>query len=166
MENGAVCGVHRVGAVNAARADDADGRLLLFHRANLHGAGLRAQQHVFGEIERILGVPGRVALGHIEHFKIVVVQLHLGAGNDVEAHAQKNFLQLAQHLLERVALALRGRFARQRYVDFLRGQARGERRAFQLFGAARDIGCDGLAHLVGQRADDGPFLGGKPAHLL
>lgn len=28
----------------------------------------------------------------------------------------------------------------------------GERRAFQLFGAARDIGCDGLAHLVGQRA--------------
>ena len=59
----------------------------------------------------------------IEHFKIVVVQLHLGAGNDVEAHAQKNFLQLAQHQLKRVAPALRGAAAGQRHVHGLYGQA-------------------------------------------
>ena len=46
MEEGRVRGVERIGAVDAAGRDDADGRLLLFHHAHLHGRGLRAEQNV------------------------------------------------------------------------------------------------------------------------
>ena len=36
----------------------------------------------------------------------------------------------------------------------------------KLLGAAGDIRRDGLAHLVRQRADDGPLLGRQLTHLL
>ncbi len=95
-----------------------------------------------------------------------MVKLHLRARDDVEAHAEEDFLQFAQHLLERVALAARGQPARQRDVDLLGGEARRERGGLKLLGAAGDIRRDGLAHLVRQRADDGPLLGRQLTHLL
>ena len=127
MKNRAVRGIHGVGTVYTPRADDADGRLLRLHRADLHRAGLRAQQHILGEIERILRIARGMAFGHVQHFKVVVIQLHLGARYDVKAHAEKNLLQLPQHLFERVASAARGLPARQRYVDALCLQPRGKR---------------------------------------
>ena len=87
-------GVQRIGTVYPSRADDPNGGLALFHGADLHRAGLSAQQSVFGDIEGVLGVPGRVVFGDVQRFKVVVVQLHFRAVHHVEAHAQKDLLDL------------------------------------------------------------------------
>ena len=123
MEHGAVGGVHLVGAVHPAGADHAEGGLAGEHGARLHGGGVGAQHHVVVNIEGILGIPGGVVLGNVHQLEVVVVQLYFRAAYHIEAHAQKNFFQLAQHQLKRVAPALCGAAAGQRYVHGLCGQA-------------------------------------------
>ena len=57
--------VRRVAAVAAAGVDDADGRLAREHRADLDGRGLRAQQQLRAEPERVALVARGVVLGGI-----------------------------------------------------------------------------------------------------
>lgn len=60
MEHRGVRGVGLVLAEHAAGGQHADGRLLLLHDADLHGAGLRAQKDflVVRHIERVAAVAG------------------------------------------------------------------------------------------------------------
>src|SRR5580700_1522813 len=74
-------------AVDLSRHDDAYGRLLLLHRVNLHGRGVRAQQMRLRsrwkiEIERIHHVARRVMFRDIQRLEIVIRRLDLPAFHD------------------------------------------------------------------------------------
>ena len=65
--------VRFVGAVHAAGADDADGRLARGHDARLHRRGVRAQNDVVVHIERILRVARGMVLGQVQQLEVVVI---------------------------------------------------------------------------------------------
>ena len=98
-------GVGFVGAVDAAGADDADGRLARGHDARLHGRGMRAQDDVVVDVEGVLRVAGGMVLGQVEQFKVVVVVLDLRPFDHLIAHAHENFHQLFLHGVQGVGRA-------------------------------------------------------------
>jgi hypothetical protein len=127
-----------IDAIGAARADDADRRLLRQHGAHLHRRGVGPQQHaraVFFRIEeeRVVHFPRRMAFGEIQLGEVVVVGLDIGAFGDRKSHVGEDRRQFIHHLAERMnAALLGGRLAhRQRDVDGLGGEPRVERRRFQ-----------------------------------
>ena len=95
MEHGRM-GQIRVAAIDLARSDDRDRRLLGQHGANLQGRGVGAQHHVVRDVERILHVPGRVLGRHVERLEIVVVGLDLRAGDDGEAEFAEGLADLGR----------------------------------------------------------------------
>ena len=81
-------------AVNATRADDADRRLVAFHRANLYRAGVAAQHDIAGDVllvlldeEGVLHVAGRVVGSEVQRTEYVPVVLNLGTIGDGKAQA-------------------------------------------------------------------------------
>ena len=78
-----------VHAVDAARRDDADGRLLLQHGADLHRRGVRAQEQAFAvpvrlEEEGVVCLARRMSDGEVEAREIVVVRLDIRPLGDPE----------------------------------------------------------------------------------
>ena len=107
--------VGRIGidAIGAAWADDADRRLLRQHRAHLHRRGVGTQQHARAiflgvEEERVVHLPGRMALGEIQFCEVVVVGLDIGAFGDGESHIGEDRGEFVHHLAERMNPALFG----------------------------------------------------------
>ncbi len=166
VENRRVGGVHLVGAVDPPGGDDADGRLLLLHHAHLHRRGLRAQQDVVGDIERVLRVARRVVLRHVQGLEVVVVVLHLRPLDNAEPHADENPLDFPQFGAQRVAVAELPARAGQGHVDFLPLQPARGLRLLKLLRARRKFGFDVRADFVGQLAHGRSLLGGKAAHPL
>ena len=166
MEHRAVGGVHLVGAVDAARADDADGRPAGEHGARLHGAGVRAKDDVFIHVEGVLRVAGGVVLGQVHQLEVVVIQLHLRAFHHVKAHAGEALDQLVHHQRDGVLAAHLGQGARLGDIDGLGLEGGGA-----LGGADAGLGLvhavgEPLAHLVDLRAHLRAFLRGQLAHAL
>ena len=166
MEHRAVRGVNLIGAVHAARADDADGRPAGEHGARLHGAGVRAQHDVLVHVEGVLRVAGGVVLGQVHQLEVVVIQLHLRAFHHVKAHAGEALDQLVHHQRDGVLAAHLGQGARLGDVDGLGLEGGGA-----LGGADAGLGLvhavgEPLAHLVDLRAHFGAVLRGQLAHAL
>ena len=117
--------VGRVGAVDAAGHDDVDRRLGDLHRAHLHRRGVRAQQHVLGEVEGVLRQPRRVLGRVVERGEVVVVVLDLRALEHREAEPDEDVLHLAPDLRDQVQVPdRRRRVAGQRDVDAIGRQTR------------------------------------------
>ena len=166
MEQRGVGGVHRVGAVNAARRDDADRWFFLLHGADLHRGGLGSEQNIVADVEGVLGISGRVVLRDVERLKVVVVQLDLRAGRNLKSHADDDLFELVQHDGQRVFFAQRLFLTRQGDVQRLAGKADIQRLGLQVgLGLLQHL-LDVGANLVCQLADDRPLLGGELAHLL
>ena len=123
MEHGAVRRVRLVGAVHAAEADDADGRLARGHDARLNGRGVRAQHHVVVNIECILRVARRMVLGNVHQFEVVVIQFNLRPLDRLEAHAGEDVQQLLQHDRHRMQAARRTPLHGHRHVNLFIFQA-------------------------------------------
>ena len=95
VEDGRVGGVGGVVAVHLAGDDDADGRRLLLHGADLHGRGVGAHEQAVaqglallaGDDEGVLGVARGVAGREVERLEVVVVGFDLGADADGVSHA-------------------------------------------------------------------------------
>ena len=66
-------------AVHTARTNDPDRRLLFFHYARLHTAGMRAQEpvRVFMYVESILHVAGRMIRRQVQRSEIMPVVFDL-----------------------------------------------------------------------------------------
>ncbi len=96
MKQRGMGGVYGVGTVNAAGGDYADRRFLLFHRAYLHGGSLCAKQDVVRDVKRVLCVARGVVFRHVERFKIVIVVFNFRPADNVEAHADKDFLDFTE----------------------------------------------------------------------
>ena len=111
-----------VGAVGAARRDDADAAAAATAssgsapaRCGCAAASLaapgRPSPSGAGEIEGVVHRPRRVALGDVERGEIVPVVLDLGPGRDREAQVGENLGELVHHLADRMDAALRRRRA-------------------------------------------------------
>ncbi len=102
-----------IGAVNAARRDNANGRALLFHRPDLHRAGTGAQ-HMWRAIitigavhvERVHLGPCGVVAGDVQRVEIVPVTVDLRTFGNRKAHIGKNRRDLFGDLADRVDRAL------------------------------------------------------------
>lgn len=102
----------RVGAIGAARRDDADRRLLVQHGADLHRRGVGAQHAAHGalvatgldsrQIEGVVHRAGRMRLGNIERGEIVPVGLDLRPRRDCKAQIGEDLRQFVHHLADRV----------------------------------------------------------------
>ena len=87
-----------VPSVYFSRGNDADRGRLGLHDTDLDGGGMGPQDHVIGDIERILHVCGRVVSGYIECLKIIIVQFHIGTFYDPEPHPHEYGADLSYHL--------------------------------------------------------------------
>ncbi len=101
-------GVGIVAAIDLAGNDDAHGRLLLFHGANLHGRGVRAEKkrrlRAFRQIQ-IKGihiVAHGMEFGNVQRFEIVVRRFDFGAFDDGEADRGKNIFDFLEDLADQV----------------------------------------------------------------
>ena len=151
-------GLVGIAAIGAARNDDADRRLLRQHGAHLHRRGVGAQQQPRAvglrvEIERVVHVAGRMALGEIELGEVVVVGLDVRPFGDGETHVGEDRGEFVDHLADRMhAPDLGGRFAhRQRDVDRLGVEARVERGALERLAPRRERAVDAILEAVDER---------------
>ena len=147
-----------IAAIGAARADHANRRLVIEHRAHLHGRGVGAQQFALAvrvrlEEKRIVHFARGMAGGEIQPGEIIIVGLNVRAFGDGKAHVGEDRSQLVHHLTDGMnASALNGAFAyRQRDVDGFRRKARFKRCILQHAAAC----AKSVAHLVLQRVDRG-----------
>ena len=69
---------------------DADGRPLIPHHADLHVAGVGAEEHAMAEEESVLHVTGRMILGHVQRSEVVPVVFYLWAFRNIESNGRKN----------------------------------------------------------------------------
>src|SRR5262245_38868189 len=97
MERRTVRGVELVPAEDSSRRDDADGRFLFEHRADLHRRSVRAQMipamFCVGRqvhVESVLNVPGWMIGRGVERIETEPFGLNLGAVFDGETHATEN----------------------------------------------------------------------------
>ena len=168
VEHGGVGGVHLVLAVDPAGGDDADGQRHGVHGPHLHGGGLAAEHHpaVLVKIEGVRPVAAGVPLAGVEPVEVQLGQLHLGAVQHGEAHADEDVLELVQGDIHGVPVAHRHGLAGNGDVQRLGLQPGLQRLGLQLPALGLQLGLQSGAHLVGQLAHGGPLLGGELAHLL
>ena len=165
MEHGGMGGVH---LVLAAGSQHAQRGLVLLHVADLHGAGLGAEQDavVIGEIEGIGAVAGGVAFLNVQPGEVVVRQLHLGAVHHLIAQTYKDVLDGLQHLIHGMLMADGHGLAGDGHVDGFGSQLGFQRGGVDvglpLFQLLLDACPDGIRQLT----HDGTLLSGELAHLL
>ena len=82
----------RVATEDPARGNNLQRRLVLFHITNLNWRGMRTKQCMCVEIERIVHRSGRMVLGNVEGFEIVIVILDLRAIGNLESHLHEQTL--------------------------------------------------------------------------
>ena len=166
MEQRGVGSVNGVRTVNAARCNNADRRLALFHGANLHRRGLRAEHNVIRNIEGILRVACRMILRNVQRLKVVVVELDLRAFRDREAKTEENLLELVEDDVQRMLLADHDLVARQGNVDGLGRELLFERCLLEQLFLLVDDGLDLSANVVDELADDRALLRSNVLHTL
>ena len=106
-------------AIDAAGADDADGRLLLLHHAALHAGSVGAKDDVGMALDEecVLHVTCRVVVGKVHRAKHVPVVFHLRTIGEGEAHATEDVDEFLLDEREGVACAERDGVGRSGEVE-------------------------------------------------
>src|SRR6266850_1943055 len=158
-------GVRIIAAIDLSGNDDAHGRFLLLHGANLHGRSVRAEKErrrsTFRQfqIERVHVVADGMEFRNVERFKIVVGRFDFGAFDDGEANGKENVLDFLEDLADQVTRADGADDAGEREVDAIASE-RGFFRAGLNCGTARlDLSFHMRAQLVELLADRAFQLG-------
>ena len=166
-----VRGVGDVAAVDLARRQDVDGRLLRLHGAHLHRGGLRAKKDVGlaghrgglpGEVADVEGVgrrARRVVRRRVQSGEVVVVQLDVGSLGHLVAEADEDPDDLVDGAGDQVRGPGRAAATREGDVDGVGQHAGVEGLRAQVGLASRERRFQRLAHLVGHLAHGGPLLG-------
>ena len=123
-----------------------------------------AQNDVVVHIEGVLRVPGRVVLGQVQKFEVVVVVFHLRAFHHFVTHAHKDVHHLVHGLVQGIHGAGGTGLAGQRHVDGLRRQPGFLFRPSQLFGTLGDGVFNGRAGLIDHLTHLGPLFRTQFAH--
>src|SRR5690606_15043444 len=109
----------RVAAIDTARADNADRRLLRLHGAYLHRRGMGAQQHVRIEIESVMHRPRRMVAGNIEGFEVVIIVFDFRPFGHAVADTSEELLDALESTGDRMQATSGLATARQGYIDTL-----------------------------------------------
>ena len=124
MERRAVRGVGIIAAEDAARHHDADRRLLLEHRADLHRRGVRPHDVTSEfrvrrqiDVQRVLNVARGMIGRRVQRVETMPFVLDLRAVLDGESHPTKNVDGPLEDLRERMEMADFVASPRQRGVD-------------------------------------------------
>ncbi len=123
MEHRRVRGV-AVHAIDAARRDDLDRRLVRFHVAHLDRRRMRPQHHAAFDIEGVLHRARRVILRRVQRGEVVEVVLDLRAVRHREAQRVKELLHAFLHARQRMQAAAAAAAAGQRHIDRVGGELR------------------------------------------
>src|SRR4029077_12020398 len=121
-------GVGIVAAVDLAGDDDAYGRLLFFHGANLHRRRVRAKEKRRLralrqiDVERVHVVADRVEFGNVEGFEIVIRRFDFRAFDDGEADGDEDVLNFLEDLGDQVMRADGANDAGEREVNAFAGE--------------------------------------------
>ena len=166
MEQRRVGCVNGVRTVNTARRNNADRRLALFHRADLHRRGLRAEHNIIRNIEGILRVACRMILRDVQRLEVVVIQLNLRTLSDREAQTEENLLELVEHDVQRMLLADDNVLTRQGNVDSLRLQLLLECSLLDQLLLLVNDGFDLRTNVVDQLTNNRTLLCGNVLHAL
>jgi hypothetical protein len=118
------------------------------------------------QVERVLHLPRRMIGRDVEGGEVVPVVLDVGTLGPGEAHLAEDRGDLVHHLADRMQRALVLRARRQRDVDLLGGQARGERGTAEQALARVERRFDLALELVDPRAEFLARLGGHAAQGL
>ena len=110
MEDAVGAGRDGFVAEHTARSDDADGRLVGLHHADLHARGVGAQQHIrclvdiglLADEEGVLHVAGGMVEREVQGREHMVVVLNLGTFGDGEAEVREDLVDVAAHDGQRV----------------------------------------------------------------
>ena len=156
-------------AVHAARGKHTDGRLADgLHGADLHGAGLRAEEDLFivCDVERVAAVTGRVIFRDVQLREVILGKLDLGAVEDLKAHRDEQILRLVERNVHRVAVAKLHGLAGDGDVDGLGLELLLERLCLEGGLCLIELLLDGGADVVCDLTHDGALLGGELAHRL
>ncbi len=86
--------IHLIRAEYTPRSDHSDRKSALLHLVNLYARGLRAEQNIAVDIERVLLVFCRMICRNIQRLKVVVILLHLRPLHNLIAHSDKYTLYL------------------------------------------------------------------------
>src|ERR1700731_473884 len=111
VEGEGMGGVGIVAAIDLAGNDDANGRLLLFHGANLHGRSVRAEKkgrlRAFRQfqVEGVHVVAHGMEFGNVQGFEIVIRRFNFGAFDDGEADGEENVFDFLKDLADQVMRA-------------------------------------------------------------
>ena len=137
---------------------------VLFCIARLYGRGLRAQEDVLRDIERVLHIARGVILRQIQRFEVEVVALDLGSLLDGKAHLQEDLLDAVQRDRERVQMPHGRRPPRQGHVDLLGGNLVRKFPLRQFLGLCRKQLLEFGTRLVDDLADARTLLLCEGAH--
>ena len=162
-------GMGRIDVVTAeytARCNDADRRLLVFHRADLNRRGLRAENNIIGYIEGVLRITCRMILRNVQGFEIVVVGLDIRTLCDRESHADKNILDFIQNKIDRMLLANRNFSARHRDIEGLALELALEGNCLQTLLVLSQTCFNRRAELVDHLTERRTLLRSEAAHIL
>ncbi|MCY1175091.1 hypothetical protein D9M73_153140 [compost metagenome] len=155
-----------VAAVHAARADDANRRLLAFHGADLYRRGMGTQQHVGIEIEGVMHRPGRVVARDVERLEVVIVVFDLRAFGDAVADTGEELFDAFQSAGNRMQTTGGLATARQGHINALGGQTGAEFGFFESRLARVEHLGDAFLGVVDQRANFWPLFGRHVAQGL
>ena len=151
MEHVAVRRVGIISAIHFSRHHDAHGRLLFFHRANLHRRSVRAQQMAAlcaFDIKSVHVVARGMMLGNVEGFEIVIGRFDLRAFDNAETNRGENSLKFFEGLADQMPRAESALDAGKREIDFVALGSGLFRRSFHRPLAFCDNGFDVRLELV------------------
>jgi len=100
-----MAGVRLVRPEHLAGGDDADRRLALLHRPDLHRRRVRTDQVRRLDIERVEAVARGVIERDVQRLEVVLLGLDLGAIDGIETELQENPRDLIPGLVDGMAAA-------------------------------------------------------------
>ena len=104
-------------AIDAARHDHPNRRLLCLHDTHLHRRGMRAQQPAVAEIERVMHRPRGMIRGNVQRFEVMPVVFDFRTIGDGETGIAENLFDAPTHASDRMQPAEGLASARQGDVD-------------------------------------------------
>ena len=127
IKHGRVGRVRGIAPVDLAGAHGPDRRLHYLHGVDLDRGAMSTQERRLVEVERILRVASRMASGHVQGVKVVILLLDLGEVENPKAQADEDLLD----------------FSLQPFYGMLDAECVGEPRARHVHAPPRDLQLPG-----------------------
>ena len=118
-------GIEEIATIHLTWREHADRWRKLLQRADLHGRGVRTQQRVVAQVQRIVQFHGRMIRREVERTEVVPFGFRFRAERDREAELAEDLADLIDDQCHRMERALPFASRRHGRVEGAGGSARG-----------------------------------------